>query len=460
MGSRPPLDPALLPHDSKGHAVIITGGVTLSLAVVAVCARLYTRYAIINQIGVDDVLAVGSLIAAIGANVTQCVNASKYLGRHLYDLNLAVDMPEFQKLFWINEIWYNVAMFFVKMTFLFQYFRVFRHIKKMRLAYVVSMVLVGGWCLGQVLSVVFICIPVEGNWDKSIKAKCQDTQVGVHLNAVGTLVTDIVVLLLPLPALWKLKIPSTQKWALLGIFGLGGFTSAISIVRITTLNGGEDFTYASVTSACWSSAELASGILAAALATIRPLVSRVIPGLASIASRSTQGYHRHGYGPPTFGSTSQPANRSSMFVRGKLRGMGDVSEADLYPGRGFELREVSSPTQTRKGRLDDSPVSDDKSESFNYALEEQTPPQRPQRALSRPALSRPATGSYSGRVRTDDSSDEELGLWTGVQTKVSAGASAPPGLSPEQHRAARVRGLAIRVDHDWTVRSQHLEGSL
>jgi hypothetical protein len=55
-------DPSSLPHDSRGHVVIITGAVTNLLAIVAVCARLYTRAFITSQLGVDDWLAVASLV--------------------------------------------------------------------------------------------------------------------------------------------------------------------------------------------------------------------------------------------------------------------------------------------------------------------------------------------------------------------------------------------------------------
>lgn len=119
---------------------------------------------------------------------------------------------------------YNFTMFFIKMTFLCQYYRIFSHMKAMRRVYLAAMVAIGGWCFAQVVAIVFTCVPPSDFWRLADPAdkKCQDQMVGVWVNAVGTLVTDIAILLLPLPALWKLKLPRTQKWALLGIFLIGG----------------------------------------------------------------------------------------------------------------------------------------------------------------------------------------------------------------------------------------------
>ena len=118
---------------------------------------------------------------------------------------------------------YNFTMFFIKMTFLWQYYRIFSHMRAMRMTYLVAMVVIGGWCFAQIVAIIFTCIPPSDFWRLGDdNKKCQNQTVGVWVNAVGTLVTDIAILLLPLPALWKLKLPQTQKWALLGIFMIGG----------------------------------------------------------------------------------------------------------------------------------------------------------------------------------------------------------------------------------------------
>ncbi|KAF5246234.1 hypothetical protein FAUST_1351 [Fusarium austroamericanum] len=88
--------------------------------------------------------------------------------------------------------------------------------------------------------------------------------------------------LLPLPIVWRLKLPLSQKFWLSGIFGLGIFTIAISILRLQWLTPEPDITWWNVTAASWSMAELVSGIACSCLPTYKPLLNKVkslIPSL-------------------------------------------------------------------------------------------------------------------------------------------------------------------------------------
>ncbi|KAK6077231.1 hypothetical protein SCUP234_00907 [Seiridium cupressi] len=82
------------------------------------------------------------------------------------------------------------------------------------------MVLVTGWNIGQLLAISFPCLPVAGLWDKTIPASCQNEKIGVYLNAAGNMVTDLVLIVLPLPALYTLHLPRSEKAAVFAIFGV------------------------------------------------------------------------------------------------------------------------------------------------------------------------------------------------------------------------------------------------
>lgn len=128
----------------------------------------------------------------------------------------------FQKTVWLNDIFYNTAMLFIKMTFLLQYFHVFRHVYTMWVAYIVAMVVVGLWSLAQIFMVIFGCLPVQGSWDPAFQAHCWIQLSFVYINGAGTIVTDLIVLFLPLPTLLRLKLRRSQKLGLIGIFAIGG----------------------------------------------------------------------------------------------------------------------------------------------------------------------------------------------------------------------------------------------
>ena len=69
---------------------------------------------------------------------------------------------------------------------------------------------------------IFQCIPVNALWRPSISHRC--IAVGPALTAMGSLniITDAVILGLPLPLLWKLNTTNVQKLQLMGIFLTGG----------------------------------------------------------------------------------------------------------------------------------------------------------------------------------------------------------------------------------------------
>lgn len=122
--------------------------------------------------------------------------------------------------FYVSIVMYNASLLAVKLTFLFQYYRILA-VPKMRRIYLAAIIIVGCWSLSQVLIAIFACTPVQGFWDTTIKSTCIPDYPFWYINAGGNIITDICVFLLPLPSLSNLKLVKSQKIVLLGIFCLG-----------------------------------------------------------------------------------------------------------------------------------------------------------------------------------------------------------------------------------------------
>ncbi|CCF31928.1 hypothetical protein CH063_04407, partial [Colletotrichum higginsianum] len=151
----------------------------------------------------------------------------------------------------------------------------------MRRVYAIALLIVGAWSTSQLFISALQCIPVSGFWDKGVKAKCIPNQPQWYINAAGNIITDVAVFALPMPIFWHLSLPRKQKILLIGIFSLGFFTVAISIVRIRFLNIPADFTWANVDASLWSIGEISSAVTCACLPTLRPLLTKLFPGLMS-----------------------------------------------------------------------------------------------------------------------------------------------------------------------------------
>lgn len=63
--------------------------------------------------------------------------------------------------------------------------------------------------------------PVRGFWDITIPHHCDEQRKFEMAAAVVNIIVDLVVILLPLPTVWRLKLPRRQRWALSGVFMLG-----------------------------------------------------------------------------------------------------------------------------------------------------------------------------------------------------------------------------------------------
>ncbi|KAL3589725.1 hypothetical protein FPOAC2_11901 [Fusarium poae] len=150
------------------------------------------------------------------------------------------------------------------------------NVSRMRWVYIGSMIFLSIWSAAQIVGIATLCVPLEALWDPRIKGKCfKDQTLMWYINGVMHIVIDFAIIVMPLPIVWKLKLPLSQKLWLSGIFGLGFFTIAISILRLQWLTPQKDITWWNVTAASWSLAELVSGIACSCLPTFKPLLNKV-----------------------------------------------------------------------------------------------------------------------------------------------------------------------------------------
>jgi hypothetical protein len=99
-------------------------------------------------------------------------------------------------------------------------------------------------------------------------------------NAGVNIMTDIAVATLPLPFLNQLQLPNRQRYALMIVFALGGFTCIISILRLQSLLvflQTTDISYHNPLAAIWSNLEVNIGIVCSCLPTLKAMVTRWFP---------------------------------------------------------------------------------------------------------------------------------------------------------------------------------------
>lgn len=110
---------------------------------------------------------------------------------------------------------------FCKFSLLTFYVRIFSIRTFRLLAYFVAAI-VSGWALSVFLETFLLCRPFASNWDSTIKDFTCGNKNAAYIGAASlNIVTDLMVLCLPIPMVWNLQIPRRNKAILTAVFGMG-----------------------------------------------------------------------------------------------------------------------------------------------------------------------------------------------------------------------------------------------
>ncbi|KAJ5357560.1 hypothetical protein N7541_004718 [Penicillium brevicompactum] len=251
-----------------------------ALATLTVILRLFTRFYLIKSPGFDDVLVVGATITNIVYYALVLVERKYGLGVPQPELSDETIQGQLYYL-WLAIPFYNLSLILSKLSALCLFVRLFRSRFLVRTSYISMgfLVIVGLWML---CSGFFGCVPIHYFWtlsDQERKDHCMSMDVVWLFNAAVHIFSDVVILILPMPQLWKLQIPRQLKLGIFTVFGLGICVIATSSVRLyyltdLTVHGG-NFTKINSKAAVWSSLEANISIICVCLPPLHPLLSRV-----------------------------------------------------------------------------------------------------------------------------------------------------------------------------------------
>ncbi|OTB02086.1 hypothetical protein M426DRAFT_62894 [Hypoxylon sp. CI-4A] len=320
---------AALPHDNRAKDTITAVVLCMTFATMAVCCRLYTRYFVLRKFWLDDLLAIAGMFAMITNGVVQCVHTKYGLGAHIYDIKDPEQIISFWKTFYALSISYNTSLMIVKFTLFFQYYRLIQEVPYYRLYYLIAMTVVGAWVISQEFILIFPCTPIEYYWNQSVGGTCINTNITGWMNAIGNIVTDLIVLVLPIPVVWRLNLNRGRKWAVLGIFALGFFTCIVSICRMVFFaKVSDDLSYDLVPVAAWGEAESASGLICSSLIALGPLIHRVSRHFRSTKKKSSTP-QKFSFGGTNPFSRHTTVRDKSLRTNGSRKPFGDGSETEL-----------------------------------------------------------------------------------------------------------------------------------
>ncbi|OGM47202.1 hypothetical protein ABOM_003897 [Aspergillus bombycis] len=124
---------------------------------------------------------------------------------------------------------------------------------------------------------IFNCIPISGFWTG--QGKCISFRKFAIGYAIVNIITDLAVWPMPIPNMWKLQLPTTQKITLTLIFVLGLIDCRAALVRLFSsllFLGNCDVTFYYARGFMWSIIEASLGIICTFLPTMRVILKIVL----------------------------------------------------------------------------------------------------------------------------------------------------------------------------------------
>ncbi|KAM0201597.1 hypothetical protein ACHAPI_001642 [Fusarium lateritium] len=266
-----------------GHNVILLYNVVtcvvLGVAVAVVGLRFYVRNMKSANIEMDDWAVLLSLFCS-GATVAMTILAGAHgSGAHVWSINLPTLVNVF-KIVYAEPFVYALAVTSVKISILLLYRRLFplgiHNNRVYTLMFWTAAFLTSVYPFILWITMAFACRPVSHFWNQYLGApgKCIDVKLFFLVLGIMNMVNDIIILTVPIPRIWTLKMNNKTKVSVICIMLLGSFVCVASIARIFYLWGffqNLDATWWMGPSFAWSSLEPSVAVISACLPTLAPL---------------------------------------------------------------------------------------------------------------------------------------------------------------------------------------------
>ncbi|ORX95837.1 hypothetical protein BCR34DRAFT_579069 [Clohesyomyces aquaticus] len=259
-----------------------------ALDVIAVGLRLFTKHHLGQRIKADDWFATG----ALGFVIVLLVYLSVGIGKHFVGYPLSPDftgevydpiVSGHLQLFYVWCLLLFPALWLIKCSFILFYRRVFTVDSRdyrdwTNILLILSLVFITIWTLAFGFAWAFACTPVRGFWSWPYAADegpCVDTWKLHRAITISDFLVDFLIIIIPVPMIWRLHLPVGRKVAVLTVFFLGAIAVAASIMRMARVlwasesEANVDGLLVNSSVLFWAMIEVNLGLLAACLPTLR-----------------------------------------------------------------------------------------------------------------------------------------------------------------------------------------------
>lgn len=203
------------PQDALYSISVAIAVLTLILPIPFLLMRMYTTWKLSSRLKVDDWSSAAAFLFGFAYLASGIVFAEHGGGHHVWEVTDSQLQGILETTYW-NSIVYSPAACLIKITLLLIAVRVFRSNRLfVYLGYSLMTVMVGYYVPETVLKIM-TCRPIEGYWDYGEDSSCYEYRSVFLSDAIGAVITDMLVLLVAMPFAWMQGRVGVKTWLIVG----------------------------------------------------------------------------------------------------------------------------------------------------------------------------------------------------------------------------------------------------
>ncbi|RAL08513.1 uncharacterized protein BO97DRAFT_473011 [Aspergillus homomorphus CBS 101889] len=314
-------------NETQQPMLIAVTTVFVVLETVSLALRFVSKRIGGIHLGWDDALMVLGYVFCMGLNAS-CYDDTIRGGLGLHKAQVELTDPS-KLIIWGHYIIVVPLVYFQgvnppKLAIIYLYLHIFTSKRTRMLCYVVAAILVGNW-LGTTVAGFLACRPLSYFWTH--QGQCFNINAFFRWSGLANIITDCIMLVLPMPMVWQLQASLRLKSGIMLTFLLGSvglFSSIFRFYEFFVTNAEVDETWSGTTFVIWCVIEAGVYQIAACFPSYRPLVKFIGRRVLKMTTRDSTADHS---------SVQKP---SRALERKQFRSLtGEVTAADEEDGVGL-----------------------------------------------------------------------------------------------------------------------------
>ncbi|XDG06920.1 hypothetical protein ABKA04_006535 [Annulohypoxylon sp. FPYF3050] len=269
----------LVPPNTEGLKIIVSGVVLIFLTALWTYLRFWSHRQNGRPCLIEDWFNVGAVA------LFYCLEATDFVmvlvgGMGYHDSELQEwHIVRLLKAIYARQFLYAASLGLIKISVILMFMRTFFGTHFM-LAAKATIVLTVVWMLLIVFVNLFMCHPINTYWDlRTPGGFCGDQKAAFASVGIVDIANHLIILMLPLPMIWKMGVEIRYRVATVCIFTIGILTlvfGAINLYMILQIDY-TDVSYTAVQTTLYGASEIGVAIIVSNSPLLRPVFDRVLP---------------------------------------------------------------------------------------------------------------------------------------------------------------------------------------